>query len=83
MAAALKVTRVSRGLLGTRITVAAKRDAQARFGSFFGDRIFYLDEGYRISLLVRGRDWEVGDRLSMGDLVDAARDWANIPWMWD
>lgn len=79
---ALKVVRCKKHLLGTSITVLAKRDASAYFGSFLGDREFYLDEGYELKILVHGRDWEKGDRLSMSELVSNAWDWSNIPWDW-
>jgi hypothetical protein len=82
MPAALKVTRASRALLGTRITVKAKRNAQAVFDSFLGERVFRLDEGDRLTLVVRGRDWQEGDRLSLAELVSSTRDWTKIPWAW-
>lgn len=80
--AALKVKRVSRRIYGARITVKAKRDTEITFDSFLGERTFYLDEGDRLTLRVKGYDWREGDTLSMSELVGSAWDWADIPWVW-
>lgn len=82
MGKALKVTRVSRHLAGARITVKAKRDVSAYFDSIIGEREFFLEEGEKLSLVVKGYNWHEGDRLSLSSLVGYAWDWGVIPWDW-
>ncbi len=81
--AKLEVTHVKRHLMGSRVTVYASSRAEALFGSFMGDRLFYLKKGYELTLLVKGKDWEVGETLSMKSLVGYAWDWTDIPWRWE
>ena len=83
MARALEVIRAHRTAYGARITVEATRDASTTFDSFLGERTFWLDEGQRLTIRVKGRDWQRGDQLSMPELVRSAWQWANIPWFWN
>lgn len=83
MAKALKVTRVRKHLFGKKITVKALRDTSVVFDSFLGEREFYLDEGDRLTLIVRGYDWREKDKLSLSTLVSVAWEWADIPWQWN
>jgi hypothetical protein len=82
VAKALKVVRAYNTIYGAKITVEADRYASAVYGSFMGDREFYLNEGYQLTLRVKGRDWQRGDRLSMSGLISVAWDWSSIPWQW-
>lgn len=82
MAHALKVIRAHRAIYGAQITVEAARDVRTPFDSFLGERTFWLNEGHQLTIRVKGRDWQRGDRLSMAHLVGCAWDWSNIPWYW-
>lgn len=77
------VTQVRQGILGTKIRVHADRSARVRRGSYLGVRVFGLRAGQSLTLRVRTSHWKVGERLSMNELVNSARDWADIPWDWE
>lgn len=81
--AKLKVIRAHKTLVGSKITVEAKKDSEAFYGSLLGDRVFWLEKGERLTINVKGYDWRRGDTLSMSELVSVAWQWANIPWDWD
>lgn len=82
MSKSLEVVRSSRHLGGRRITVYANETAKATYGSFLGDRTFYLKKGYELTVTVKGSDWQRGDRISMNTLVNSAWSWSQIPWRW-
>lgn len=77
------VTRVHRGMVGTRIRVVADRKAVAAFDSILGRRVFILRPGKELQVKVRTSHWKVGERVSMTELVRAAKDWSDLPWDWD
>lgn len=83
MAKALKVVRVSKHAAGRRITVEAKRGTSVILDSFLGEREFYLDKGDRLTLLVKGRDWYEGDKVSLSNIIWSAWNWSNVPWQWN
>lgn len=82
MARNLIVVRASRTLIGTHLTVEANGYATATYDSFLGEREFYLQDGHRITVLVKGRGWNRGDRLSMSELVGVVWNWSSLPWCW-
>lgn len=83
MAAPLVITNVRPGLLGTKIRVYAEETARSRRSSFLGERVFAIRKGQALSLRVRTSHWKVGERLTLDQLVNSARDWTDIPWDWE
>lgn len=82
MGRTLEVVKSNRHLGGRRITVYAHKHSEATYDSFFGERTFYLKQGYELTITVKGSDWQRGDRFSMHTLVQHAWNWSNIPWYW-
>lgn len=82
MARNLIVVRESKNLIGTHLTVEAKGESSAVYDSFLGEREFYLRDGHRITVFVKGRGWKRGDRLSMSELVGVVWNWSSLPWCW-
>lgn len=79
---ALVVVATKNILFGQKITVRANYYVCSRFGSFLGNRRFFLDERRILTLKMKTKHLQVGDRITMDQLVLGARDWTKVPWEW-
>jgi hypothetical protein len=69
-------------LLGSEILVETNVGASFVLDSFLGKRRFFLAAGSRLRIKVKGKTWPTGYRLTLLELIFAARDWNRIPWRW-
>ena len=79
---ALVVVAAKNILFGQKITVRANYYVCNTFGSFLGSRRFFLGERGILTLKMKTKHLQVGDRITMDQLVLGARDWTKIPWEW-
>lgn len=71
------------GLFKDRVKFCAYNDHEAVFGTFFGDKVFYMKKGDFVTLKMSKNDmWEVGDEVkSLVRLVNMSNQ-TNFCWKW-
>lgn len=78
----LEVVAVKSGWFTDKVKFKAKKNCRYRVGTFFGDKIFFLNEGSTIVLTMSKNDmWEIGETTSLANLVTLNNQY-KFPWDW-
>ena len=62
----IKILKIESGFLKNRVLIEAQNDCEEIFGSFFGDKEFYINKGKRKWIKISKRDCVFAE----GEIVD-------------
>ena len=79
----LRVTGVRQGWLWDKVKFTAEEKHLARFGSVFGDKVFWIGKDNSVTLRMSKNDmWEVGDKTEDLTSIITMHNQDKFNWKW-